>query len=124
MTSQPPGETTREAGGTVRHLFVLTDDEAVTLRRVAFGESEVRMLRRADLDRLIKLRLIEPSKGTMRLTASGKEHFDSLPRPVQPDSSRQRDWQTVPLSAPRAQQQKPRTDRPVAMGSGPRPKGR
>jgi hypothetical protein len=117
-------ETTREAGGSVRPLFVLSDDEAVTLRRVAFGESEVRMLRRADLDRLIKLRLIAPSKGTMQLTTSGKEHFDSLPRPVQPDSSRQRDWQTVPVSPPRAQQQKPRTDRSVEMGSGARPKGR
>ncbi len=117
-------ETTREAGSSVKHLFILTDDEAVTLRRVAFGESEVRMLRRADLDRLLKLRLIEPSKGTMHLTVSGREHFDSLPRPVQPDSSRQRDWQTVPVSAPRAQQQKPRTDRSVEMGSGARSKGR
>lgn len=81
---------TRENSGNVTHLFTLTDDEAVTLRRVSFGESQVRSLRRADLDRLRKLRLIEESRGELRLTISGKEHFDSLPRAVFDDAPRKR----------------------------------
>ena len=73
---------TRENTDNIPHLFKLTDDEAVTLRRVAFGESEMRSLRRADVERLLKLRLIAQGKGGMVLTISGKEHFDSLPRAV------------------------------------------
>lgn len=63
-------------------LFVLTDDETVTLRRVAFGESEKRVLRRTDLDRLQRLRLIQEVKGELCLTASGKAYFATLPRPA------------------------------------------
>jgi hypothetical protein len=118
-------ETPPEADGSATRRFVLSDEETITLRRVAFGQSEMRMLRRADLERLTRLRLIELSKGTMRLTASGQEHFDSLPRPVLPDSSRQRDWQVLsPPAARPLQQQKPRPDRPVEMSSGARRKGR
>ena len=60
--------------------IVLTDDEAVTLRRVAFGESEVRSLRRADLDRLTRLKLIVANGSSMLLTSSGRDHLASLPR--------------------------------------------
>lgn len=97
---------TRANGGNVRHLFNLTDEEAVTLRRVAFGESNVRALRRADLERLLRLRLIEEAKGEMRLTISGKEHFESLPRTVLADSSRQRNG--APLSGGRTRGREPR----------------
>jgi hypothetical protein len=83
-TSTPYGST----------LFELTDDEAVTLRRIAFGQSELRSLRRADIDRLVRLRLIVERKGDLALTASGREHFESLPRSSFADESRRRDgWQ-------------------------------
>lgn len=58
----------------------LTEDEAVTLRRIAFGESEVRSLRRADLDRLLELRLIAEGRDGLALTGAGRATFDSLPR--------------------------------------------
>jgi hypothetical protein len=111
---------TRENSGTVRHLFTLSDDEAVTLRRVAFGQSEVRSLRRADLERLLRLRLIEEVKGGMRLTSSGKEHFDSLPRVVFADTARQRNSRPPTAPAPRPRE---RADRLLQMLSGPRTKG-
>jgi len=85
------------------HLFNISDEEAVTLRRVAFGQSEMRTLRRADLEQLLKLRLIEEVKGGMRLTTSGKEHFESLPRGVFADAPRQRNGlpRTAPTPGPR-----------------------
>ena len=58
----------------------LTDEEAVTLRRIAFGESEARSLRPADLERLLALRLIETGGDRPVLTRAGKAYFDSLPR--------------------------------------------
>jgi len=58
----------------------LTADEEVTLRRVAYGQSEERAMRRADLARLRHLRLIEDGKDGPRLTTAGKERFDSLPK--------------------------------------------
>jgi hypothetical protein len=58
----------------------LTDEEAVTLRRIAFGESEARSLRQADLERLLALRLIEIGRDGPGLTRSGREYFESLPR--------------------------------------------
>jgi hypothetical protein len=58
----------------------LTDQEAITLRRVAFGESEVRVLPRSDIDRLVLLRLIAADGTGMVLTNSGRARFDSLPR--------------------------------------------
>ena len=81
---------TRESTSAVSHLFDLTDDEAVTLRRVAFGESEMRSLRRADIERLLKLRLIKDGRNGLGLTISGKEQFDSLPRADSAAKPRQR----------------------------------
>ena len=60
----------------------LTEAEAVTLRRVAFGESVVRALRQADLERLLELRLIAIGREGPELTVSGRAYFDSLPRAV------------------------------------------
>jgi hypothetical protein len=81
---------TRQSTANASHLFKLTDDEAITLRRVAFGQSDVRALRPADVDRLLQLRLIAEDKDSMALTVSGKEHFDSLPRSVFATKLRQR----------------------------------
>jgi hypothetical protein len=59
---------------------VLTDNQEVTLRRVAFGESPARTLRAADLEQLRALRLIEESKDGPVLTAKGRARYASLPR--------------------------------------------
>jgi hypothetical protein len=83
----------------------ISDEEAVTLRRVAFGQSDIRTLRRADLEQLLHLRLIEKADGGLRLTTSGKEQFDSLPRGVFADAPRQRNGlppaRPAPLPTPR-----------------------
>ena len=63
-------------------LAVLTPEEEVTLRRVAFGQSDVRAMRGQDLARLRKLRLIEDAKDGPCLTASGRRHFSELPKPM------------------------------------------
>lgn len=60
----------------------LTDEEAVTLRRVAFGQSDVRTLRQADLVRVLGLRLIVDGRDGPELTRSGRDTFNSLPRAV------------------------------------------
>lgn len=70
----------RTSTANVSRLFELTDDEAITLRRIAFSESDTRSLRRGDVDRLLKLRLVAEAKDNLVLTIAGKEHFDSLPR--------------------------------------------
>lgn len=67
----------------------LSADEAVTLRRIAFGESDVRTLRRDDLDKLRTLRLIETTPGGLRLTVGGDELFKSLPRSLFASAPRQ-----------------------------------
>jgi ribosomal protein S19E (S16A) len=67
----------------------LTLEEEVTLRRVAFGQSEVRAMRREDLDQLRRLGLIEHGKEGPRLTAAGKVRFDSLAKPFSPSKTRQ-----------------------------------
>lgn len=72
----------RENIAYVQPPSTLTGDEAVTLRRVAFGESEVRTLRQADLARLLELRLIVSGRDSLELTSSGRTYFDSLPRSV------------------------------------------
>ena len=59
---------------------VLTPDEEVTLRRVAFGQSDVRAMRAQDLTRLRNLRLIQDSKDGPCLTVSGRQRFDELPK--------------------------------------------
>jgi hypothetical protein len=69
----------------------LTDEEAVTLRRIAFGESELRSLRRADIDRLLQLRLITRGGDRMVLTGAGKEHYEGLPRAAFAAKPRRRD---------------------------------
>jgi hypothetical protein len=58
----------------------LTEDEEVTLRRVAYGQSSVRTLRRPDLARLYQVRFIEDSTNGPRLTADGKLRFGILPK--------------------------------------------
>jgi hypothetical protein len=58
----------------------LTDEEAITLRRVAFGQSEARTLRQADLARLLALRLIVAGRDGPELTTSGRDAFNALPR--------------------------------------------
>lgn len=59
---------------------VLSGEEEVTLRRVAYGESPVHTLRAADLTHLRALRLIEDSRDGPVLTARGKAHHATLPR--------------------------------------------
>ena len=58
----------------------LSNNEAITLRRVALGESPVASLRAQDLVRLRALKLIEGSAREPTLTADGKQRFDALPK--------------------------------------------
>jgi hypothetical protein len=58
----------------------LSSNEAITLRRVAYGQSNVDRLRSQDLVRLRVLRLIEGSVREPTLTADGKRRFDALPK--------------------------------------------
>jgi hypothetical protein len=73
----------------------LTADEEVTLRRVAFGQSEVRAMRQEDLARLRRLRLIEDAKDGPRLTANGKLHFQAIGRPSMMATDRQHESMMV-----------------------------
>lgn len=59
---------------------ILSSEEEVTLRRVAYGESPVHTLRHADLEQLRALRLIEDAKDGPVLTAKGKTRYATLPR--------------------------------------------
>jgi hypothetical protein len=58
----------------------LSSNEAITLRRVAYGQSDAGRLRSRDLVRLRVLRLIEGSVREPTLTADGKRRFDALPK--------------------------------------------
>jgi hypothetical protein len=58
----------------------LSSNEAITLRRVAYGQSDVDSLRAQDLARLRLLKLIEGSAREPTLTADGKRLFDALPK--------------------------------------------
>ena len=58
----------------------LSGNEAITLRRVAYGQSDVHTLRSQDLARLRVLKFIEGSAGEPSLTADGKQRFDALPK--------------------------------------------
>jgi len=74
---------------TQKAALPLSADEEITLRRVAYGQSEVTSLRAQDLLRLRDLKLIEGSAREPILTADGKRCFDALPRaatqmPVKP----------------------------------------
>lgn len=72
-----------------RRAANLTPEEEITLRRVAFGQSEVRAMRQEDLARLRRLGLIEDASDGPRLTAKGKLRFDALGRPSAIDSAHQ-----------------------------------
>jgi len=58
----------------------LSGNEAITLRRVAYGQSDVHSLRSQDLARLRVLKFIEGSVREPTLTAEGKQRFDALPK--------------------------------------------
>ena len=58
----------------------LSDNEAITLRRVAYGQSDVHSLRSQDLARLRVLEFIEGSAREPTLTAEGRQRFDALPK--------------------------------------------
>ena len=58
----------------------LSSNEAITLRRVAHGQSDVGCLRSRDLVRLRVLKLIEGSAHEPTLTADGKHRFAALPK--------------------------------------------
>ena len=58
----------------------LSNNEAITLRRVAFGQSDIGCLRPQDLMRLRSLELIEGGAREPTLTADGKRRFDALPK--------------------------------------------
>ena len=73
---------TRENIAHIPPASTLTEEEAVTLRRVAFGQSEARTLRQADLERLLALRLIVVGRDGPELTRTGRDAFESLPRAV------------------------------------------
>jgi hypothetical protein len=62
------------------NLEFLSEDQQVTLRRVAFGESPAHTLRAVDLEQLRALRLIEDGKDGLVLTSKGRYHFAALPR--------------------------------------------
>jgi hypothetical protein len=70
----------RKVVSTGDRLTLLTSNEEITLRRVAFGESPVRSMCAQDLMQLRRLRLIDVGKDGPTLTVSGRRHFDSLPR--------------------------------------------
>jgi hypothetical protein len=61
-------------------LVILTAEEEITLRRVAFGQSQVHAMRAADLKKLRTLHLIEDGKDGPQVTMSGRRHFDTLPK--------------------------------------------
>ena len=60
----------------------LTGDQEVTLRRIAFGQSELRSLRRGDVARLRTLGLIQDGKDGLELTSAGRRCFDALPKAI------------------------------------------
>ena len=60
----------------------LSQDEEITLRRVAHGQSDVAHLRVADLVRLRSLELIDGAQQAPMLTAAGKARFDRLAKPA------------------------------------------
>jgi len=56
----------------------LSSPQEVTLRRVAFGESDVRAMRTHDLAELKRRGLIEEGKDGPVLTGTGRQRFDAL----------------------------------------------
>lgn len=70
----------RKAETSAKPAAVLSPEEEVTLRRVAFGQSDVRAMRAQDLTRLRNLRLIQDGKDGPCLTLTGRQRFDELPK--------------------------------------------
>lgn len=68
--------------GPVAGLPPLSADEEVTLRRVAYGQSDIAHLRAQDLVRLRTLKLIDGSPRVPSLTPAGKQRFEALAKPV------------------------------------------
>jgi hypothetical protein len=68
---------------------LLSPNEEVTLRRVARGQSDRRMLRAEDIARLRALGLIEedPTTDALTLSVEGRQRFDALPGPALPAGS-------------------------------------
>jgi hypothetical protein len=60
----------------------LSENEEITLRRVAHGQSDVAHLRAADLTRLRALELIAGTPHEPMLTTAGKARFDRLAKPA------------------------------------------
>lgn len=58
----------------------LSSPQEVTLRRVAFGQSDVRAMRTHDLAELKRRGLIEEGKDGPVLTRTGQQRFDALPK--------------------------------------------
>jgi hypothetical protein len=67
----------------------LSTDEEVTLRRVAYGQSDVTHLRRNDLAHLRALDLVAGDPRVPTLTAAGKARFDQLAKHVLADFNAQ-----------------------------------
>jgi hypothetical protein len=59
----------------------LSPHEEVTLRRIALGISESKLLPARDLAYLLRLSLIEENDGRLSLTALGRQRYQGLPRP-------------------------------------------
>jgi hypothetical protein len=70
----------RKAETSAKPAAVLSPEEEVTLRRVAFGQSDVRAMRAQDLTRLRNMRLIQDGKDGPCLTLTGRQRFDELPK--------------------------------------------
>lgn len=60
----------------------LSTDEEITLRRVAYGQSDVAHLRANDLARLRALDLVAGDPRLPTLTVAGKARFDHLAKPA------------------------------------------
>src|SRR4051812_12951677 len=58
----------------------LSAPQEVTLRRVAFGQSDVRAMRTHDLAELKRRGLIEEGKDGPVLTRAGEHRFNALPK--------------------------------------------
>ena len=58
----------------------LSTNEEITLRRVAYGQSDIANLRAQDLARLRALDLIKGSAHVPTLTSEGQRRFDGLPK--------------------------------------------
>ena len=61
----------------------LSPHEEVTLRRIALGISEAKILPARDVAHLICLHLIDEKDGQLNLTALGRQRYEGLPRPLE-----------------------------------------